>query len=167
MRHAANGTGRGWMVLAAGLVDPTPLPSPSNGASRLASFRGVTPSHTRCYMHGVTKNIQWIWSSRQMMFLSTELPKMFSGFRVKTGQVMLLSAELRKCTVNFELGQESSLLQESYQNVQWILSFSKLFSGSRVQQGRTGDIICHQSYGGPQTRDQRTREVGIVHDWFI
>ena len=53
-----------------------------------------------------------------MMFLSTELPKMFSGFRVKTGQVMLLSAELRKCTVNFELGQESSLLQESYQNVQ-------------------------------------------------
>ena len=47
-----------------------------------------------------------------MMLLSTELPKMFSGFRVKTGQVMLLSAELPKCSANFEVQQA----------VQWILS---------------------------------------------
>ena len=47
MRHVANGTGRRGMVSAAGQVDPTPLPSPSAGASRLVSFRGFNYSRVQ------------------------------------------------------------------------------------------------------------------------
>ena len=56
---------------------------------------------------------------------------MFSEFRVKTGQVTLISTEL--------------------QNVQWI---------SSAVQGRTGDVTCHRSYCGTQIREQWTRKVG-------
>ena len=59
---------------------------------------------------------------------------MFSEFRVKTGQVTLMSTELQMFSgVRVKTGQVT-LLSTEFQNVQWILS---------SVQGRTGDVTCH------------------------
>ena len=59
MCHVANGTGRRGMVSAAGRVDPTPLPSPSDGTSRSASFRGVTYIPRLYNEECIMENVHW------------------------------------------------------------------------------------------------------------
>ena len=49
------------MVSAAGQVDPTPLPSPSAGASRLVSFRGFNYSRVQ---ERVQERVRERWRER-------------------------------------------------------------------------------------------------------
>ena len=141
----------------------TPLPSPLlplSQSSLAETFGRYTPA--------VAKKCSVNLELRPGDVVINRVTKMFSKFRVRQDNWCCYPQSYNNVQWILSPARQDRwcCYQQSYQNVQWISSsagrtcdvsinrVTKMFSGFRVQQGRTGDSICHQSYGGPQIRDQ-------------